>query len=127
MLDSFSGPWCYCASGGARVKDFCDPPSSHVEQLNLQLAHGQTVVASFVTYEAMPADPPVAMLGTTPSLDDAVTLHGLTHDYAPPAAVAHQDYMMHFVKFSNLKPRTTYYYKVKSGAAACGWSEVDSL
>jgi hypothetical protein len=126
VLDSFSGPWCYC-TGGERTHDFCDPPSSSVEQLNLQLAHGQTVVASFITYEAMPSDPPVAMLGTAPSLDDAVTLHGLTHDYKPPTAVAHADYQMHFVKFTGLKPRTHYYYKVKSGSAECGWSEVYSF
>ncbi len=36
---------------------YCTEPPSHVEQLNLQLAAPDTVVASFVTYEALPAEP----------------------------------------------------------------------
>ena len=81
MTDSYAGPWCYCASAakGEPDKAYCTPPSSHVEQLNLQVAAPDTVVASFVTYEELPATPPLAMLGTSPENMKQQT--GVSHKY----------------------------------------------
>ena len=45
--DSFSGPFCYC-HGKAGT---CRAPLMTPEQINLQMAEPDTVVASFVTYE----------------------------------------------------------------------------
>lgn len=126
MTDSYAGPWCFCAASADGVaptsdKAYCTPPNSHVEQLNLQLAAPDTVVASFVTYEDLSTSPPVAMLGT--SKDDMVKVTGVSHLYAPPG----RTYIMSYIKFGPLKPRTTYYYKVKSGSSACGWSTTYSF
>jgi len=126
MTDSYAGPWCFCASGkhgeaASPDKAYCTPPPSHVEQLNLQLAAPDTVVASFVTYESLPTSPPIAMLGT--SVDSMVQVAGVSHKYTPPG----RTYIMHYIKFGPLKPRTTYYYKVKSGSAACGWTSTYSF
>lgn len=76
------------------------------------------VVASFVTYEALPTNPPEAMLGTDPNAMSLVK--GVSHYYQPP----NRTYVLSFVKFGNLKPRTKYYYKVRSGSDACEWSDV---
>ena len=39
----------------------------------------------------------------------------------PGASQSGRNYSMHFVKFSGLKPATSYSYKVKSGAAGAVW------
>ena len=101
---------------------YCTPPSAHAEQINVQLADASTVVASFVTYEDVPTKPPVGMLGeSADTLDTTVT--GVTHHYQPPG----RDYLLHYLKFSELKPRTTYFYQVKSGSAACNFSKIFSF
>ena len=43
----------------------------------------------------------------------------MTHHYTPPK----RDYLLHYVKFEALTPRTTYYYRVKSGSADCAMSK----
>ena len=75
-----------------------------------------------MTYEDMPTSPPQAMFGTSPDNMQPVT--GIAHYYEPPAGVNHSAYVLNFVKFPNLAERQVYYYKVKSGSAACAWSEV---
>ena len=62
------------------------------------------------------------MLGLSPDALDT-TLRGVTHHYKPPG----RDYLLHYVKFGDLKPRTQYYYKVKSGSAECAYSDVFSF
>ena len=55
---SYAGPFCICANstsgstggGGGGVKGFCTPPLYVPEQLNLQLASRDIVVAAFVSY-----------------------------------------------------------------------------
>jgi hypothetical protein len=116
--DSYAGPWCYCQNGPPQ---YCTPPSSTVEQLNLQLAASHVVVAAFVTYEDLPAGPAVAMLGT--SKDSLRLIEGVSHKYTPPG----RTYIMHYVPLRGLMPRQTYYYKVKSGSNDCAWSEVFSF
>lgn len=134
MTDSYAGPWCFCNAGATKNMSYCSAPKSHVEQLNLQVAAPDTIVASFVTYEALPAGPPVAMLSTSPLADGgaATQLQGVSHSYsfqpkpckAPAVCPApNRTYIMHYVKFPALSPRTRYYYKVKSGSSACGWTE----
>mmetsp|Transcript_42180 Transcript_42180/g.75523 ORF Transcript_42180/g.75523 Transcript_42180/m.75523 type:complete len:567 (-) Transcript_42180:138-1838(-) len=118
MEDSYAGPWCYCKDG---TSEYCTPPNSTVEQLNLQLAASSVVVAGFVTYEELPAGPAVAMLGT--SVGNMRLIEGVSHKYSPPG----RTYIMHYVAFRGLTPRQKYYYKVKSGSNACQWTDVFSF
>lgn len=61
----------------------------------------------------------------TPSLScqadgtDPVTLQGVSHDYV----VGNRTWIMSYVKFGNLLPRTDYTYSVKSGSSDCEWSD----
>jgi hypothetical protein len=67
------------------------------EQINLQLAEGNVVVASFVTYEkSPPTAPAVAMFGSDPNNLQSVT--GITHTYVLPDT--RRTYYLHFVKLS---------------------------
>ena len=125
ITDSYAGPWCFCADGGGApdgTTAYCSAARSHAEQINLQIADATTVVASFVTYEDVPTDPPIAMLGTAKdALNIKVT--GVTHHYKPPG----REYLLHYVKFGNLASRTTYYYQVKSGSSSCAFSPIFSF
>jgi len=56
---------------------YCTPAVSHVEQLNLQIADARTVVASFVTYEDVPSEAPIVMLGLSHDKLDVGVLGGL--------------------------------------------------
>merc|ERR1719326_1526006 len=116
--DSYAGPWCFCADGS---QAYCNPPSNVVEQLNLQLAASDVVVASFITYETLPNKPAMAMLGL--SEDSMQPVEGVSHKYTPPG----RTYIMHYVPFRNLEPRKQYFYKVKSGSDATDWSPVSSF
>jgi len=124
ITDSFAGPWCYCLNPakGDPFAAYCKPPQSVPEQINIQLASPSVVVASFVTYEALPSSPPIAMFGTDPT-NLNITVVGVSHLYEPPG----RTYILHYIKFTNLVERGTYYYKVKSGSAACTWSDVFSF
>lgn len=116
--DSYAGPWCFCSDGS---QAYCSPPNSVVEQLNLQLAASDVVVASFITYENLPAKPAIAMFGTSES--NMQEVEGVSHKYTPPG----RSYIMHFVPFRNLTDRQQYYYKVKSGSDASDWTPVYSF
>ena len=52
-----------------------------------------------------------------------VQVTGVSHKYTPPG----RSYILSYIKFGALRPRTTYYYKVKSGSSACGWSATYSF
>jgi len=119
ISDSYAGAWCFCSDGS---QEYCTPAQSTVEQLNLQLASSDTVVAAFVTYESLPSSPPEAMIGTSPSKLSAVS--GVAHEYSPSSD---RKYIMNYVTFRGLSPRKTYYYKVKSGSTSCAWSPVYSF
>jgi hypothetical protein len=90
------------------------------EQINLQVAGPDTVTVAFVTFEPVNATAAKAQLGTKPDLSDAVTLAGVSHDYLETNTT--RLYAMHFVVFRNLKPQSTYYYRVTSGSANAAWS-----
>eukprot|EP00051_Salpingoeca_urceolata_P027595 m.482294 g.482294 ORF g.482294 m.482294 type:complete len:583 (-) comp22487_c0_seq1:276-2024(-) len=121
ITDSFAGPWCYCKdpAPGEPFAAYCRAAWRTPEQINLQYAAPNTVVASFVTYESsLPANPPVAMFG--PDASSLKPVMGVSHFYQPPG----RTYLLHFIKFSNLEQNKKYSYKVKSGSDGCAWSDV---
>jgi hypothetical protein len=125
VWNSFAGPFCYCASPAAGYDNaqYCNPGSVAPEQINLQVASQDVVVASFVTHDkAMPSasSPPVAMFGETQASSKPV--NGVSHYYKQVSDSEGMNYILHFVKFDSLKPSTTYTYKVKSGADGALWS-----
>ena len=64
IYDSYEGPWCFCADPetGENTTQYCYPPKSIPEQINLQLAGSGLIVVGFVTYEdTQAADPPMAV------------------------------------------------------------------
>jgi hypothetical protein len=141
ILDSYAGPWCFCASpaGGnpagynTPLMSYCDPPAAVPEQINLQLAASDTFVLGFVTYEVLPSAPPVAILYETDAAANKKTVNGVSHAYEPPGhtfpepangtTMGTVPYIMSYIKFGPLKPRTSYTYKVKSGGESAVWSE----
>eukprot|EP00656_Telonema_subtile_P040233 TRINITY_DN452_c0_g1_i1.p1 TRINITY_DN452_c0_g1~~TRINITY_DN452_c0_g1_i1.p1 ORF type:complete len:602 (-),score=155.73 TRINITY_DN452_c0_g1_i1:145-1950(-) len=122
IYNSFAGPWCYCESQG---EQYCTPPTSVPEQINLQVAAPDVVVASFVTFEArppLPTETPVAMFGSSET--DLQPVQGVSHLYGHLSQAEHTNYTLHFIKFGDLEPRKNYYYKVKSGLPESQWSAV---
>jgi hypothetical protein len=117
-----SVPICICK--GSMMPGFCTPPMSTPEQINLQYAAKDIVVAAFVTYEdGLPTAPPTASFGEEHG--EMKTLSGISHWYvAPVVNTTGRNYTISFIKFENLKPATRYSYKVKSGAANGAWSDV---
>lgn len=101
------------------------------EQLNLQLASSDVVVAAFVTYQDdKPTQPPQAQFseGPDPSVGGTV-VDGVTHWYVEGTATTKngnhtgRNFSMHFVRLAPLKPRTRYSYRVRGGAAGAVWSK----
>jgi hypothetical protein len=128
----------YCVGKTTNKVQRCTSGKGIPEQVNVQIASGDAVVVSFVTYEtADPTDPPVVMHVPSGTLTKGVThkhnpcttgaactgdgynkVTGKTeHPYAP------RTYFMHFVRLSGLAPRSAYEYKVKSGAGSAVWSD----
>ena len=127
-----SVPYCYCRGGKGAFSAHCTPPVGVPEQINLQFAAADIVVAAFVTFEkSPPADPPSAMFGEQGATP--VQLEGISHWYvlpgdptatSPNLSRRTRNYTMSFVKFAGLKPGTRYTYKVKSGSGAdAQWSD----
>lgn len=97
-----SVPMCFCknSKGAANgtliggVIDYCTPPLSVPEQINLQYAAADIVVAAFVTYEnQQPSDPPIAMFGEEGAT--AKQLTGISHWYVN----GDRKYNLNFVSF----------------------------
>ena len=129
IFNSYSGPWCYCSDPvdtSPRLQ-YCIPDPlrpSFVEQLNLQVAAQDVIVASFVTRdtnETVLAAAATGEIGT--SQKDAKVVTGVSHFYQALASAEKTGYALHFVKFSGLKPGTQYTYRVKSGNSANLWSD----
>jgi hypothetical protein len=125
-----AGPFCYCQDTGKA--GYCMPQLGIPEQINLQYAAQDTVVAAFVTYEAAP---PTKMAVATLSEQGGLSeqhLTGVSHWVAfdavipPPKGsgkpMGERNWTMHFVKLPGLKPATNYTYRVKSGSEGGGWS-----
>ena len=91
-------------------------------QINLQIAAPKTVVVSFVTFEpTVPAATPIAYIGKSSTDLTQATGAAVTHVYVTSpgrsgtngrAWAGNRTYLMHFVVFAELAPRTRYYYKV---------------
>ena len=132
-IHAWEGPFCFCAdaSGKAtKTAGYCMPPLGFAEQINLQLASDDVVIASYVTYEAAkPTSAPEARFGTSES--SMRTVSGVTHWYTESTAKtkdgAHtgRNFSMHFVRLGPLKPRTKYFYAVKGGTS--DWSATASF
>jgi hypothetical protein len=104
------------------------------EQINIQIASGDTVVVSWVTFEATrPRHPPrvEVVRGSGRRRDGAVPVSNASRSAATPIAVDNTDtisgvthvhttsggrvYYMHFVRLSGLQERAPYTYTVQSG------------
>jgi len=128
-------PYCLCQSAPgsltppANETGQCTPPMSTPEQINLQYASADIVVAAFVTYEKGELSaPPQAMFGEEGKPTSVKQIKGISHYYSKTSldpssnTTITRHYTMSFVKFDGLKPGQRYSYKVKSGAAAAAWS-----
>lgn len=128
IFNSFAGPWCYCAEpvDTAPRLQYCVPDPAKpgfVEQLNLQVAAQDVVVASFVTrddQDTVSTSSAVGEIGT--SRGDAHPVGGISHFYTALADAEHDGYALHFVKFAGLEPGRQYTYRVRSGNKASSWS-----
>ena len=139
-MSSFYGPICACAptsvgDGGSTVPialphvrfATCTAPASYPEQVNLQIAASDTLVVSFVTFEATrPTTPPTVQLrraGATgwPQGDTGVA-HRYTTSHAPnspfcseslPSSIhcLRRNYTMSFVRLTGLVSRHKYEYR----------------
>lgn len=138
VTGAWGGPFCFCAdaAGKATAKaGYCMNPQGIPEQINLQLASHDTVVAAFVTYEdAKPTNPPQAKIAESAgALNSTSALLGVTHWYVESRATTKtgdhdgRNFSMHFVKFDALKPRTRYFYTLKSGSEGASWSKTLSF
>lgn len=52
---------------------------------------------------------------------------GITHYYKAVSVKEGKNYFLHFVRIPLEKERSTYFYRVRSGAANAKWSEVHSF
>jgi hypothetical protein len=137
---SFYGPICVCKQPGPLVFGTCTAQQHIPEQINLQIASPDSVVVSFVTFDAsLPATPPVALVNnavhtgvahsyTTSHANDSLSCSG-SASYLPGGSLgpAHprcnrRNYTLNFVKLSGLKPRESYSYKVRGGHPNAAWS-----
>ena len=104
------------------------------EQINLQVASANTVVASWVTFETVdPIKPPTVLLTAKTAPDTTTTntttadppaggpstLRGFTHKYVTQGG---RVFYMHFVALRDLSPRGKYSYVVQSGGAGASAS-----
>ena len=119
----------YCVGKSSGKLEMCTSGKGVPEQVNVQVASGDSVVLSFVTFEDdEPTDPPTAKV--TVAGGAAATLKGVTHKHvtvgctagsipgpkgSPPVKVDCRTYFMHFIKVSAMTPKATYSYTVQSG------------
>eukprot|EP01064_Diplonema_japonicum_P020458 TRINITY_DN2991_c1_g1_i2.p1 TRINITY_DN2991_c1_g1~~TRINITY_DN2991_c1_g1_i2.p1 ORF type:complete len:756 (+),score=271.88 TRINITY_DN2991_c1_g1_i2:58-2268(+) len=95
--------------------DYCVPVEGVPEQVNIQIASGNAVVISWVTFESVaPSAAPTATVNGTAHT-------GVTHTHTTQA----QDrvYYMHFVLVEKLTAGVYYSYTVKSGGSGAATSE----
>eukprot|EP01052_Picozoa_sp_SAG31_P042024 SAG31_NODE_6543_length_1982_cov_1.248540_3_plen_184_part_00 len=119
----------YCVSAATDKITLCTSGHGIPEQVNVQIASGDSVVVGFVTYEdADPSDPPVVELNGT-------QFKGVTHTHNPCTVgksctggpYKPRTYYMHYVKLGGLAARETYSYKFKSGSESAVWSDTFSF
>ena len=77
--ETTSVPYCLCKGGQGAASGHCTPPMGVPEQINLQYAAADTLVAAFVTYETEKSTaPPVASFGAKGD-GSPKQLTGITH------------------------------------------------
>lgn len=117
----------YCVGKTTNKVQRCSSGKGIPEQVNVQIASGDSVVVNFVTYEnSDPTSPPVVMNTAT-----GKSFNGVTHKHNPCTSgkactggpYKPRTLYMHFVRLSGLTPRSTFEYKVKSGGAGSVWSD----
>ncbi len=125
IWNSFGGPWCYCSSpvGAPAGPVYCEPSATAPEQINLQIARADVVVASFVSHDVSfdAAKAPIAefaKVGETPK-----TIGGVAHLYEKLTEAEGMNYVLNFIKMGDLEPATEYTYRVQSGQDGAGWSD----
>ena len=121
VTNSYAGPWCYCRTPvrGYNHTQYCLAPLQVPEQVNLQVADAESVVASFVTRESSvptSGEPPVAYFGD--NKDKLTLVKGVTHHYKKLSKDEGISYSLHFIKFSGLKAGKKYFYKVRSASSS---------
>ena len=111
----------YCVSKLTGNVTLCT--SGHLgipEQVNVQIAGPDSVVLSFVTFEAAaPTKPPTAKV-SAPHATEMSPITGVTHRH--DTTPGNRTYYMHFVRVHSLTPRAEYTYSVQSGAEGAVWS-----
>ena len=128
-----AGPFCYCKdpAPGAAQAAYCRPNLGIPEQINLQYAAQDTLVAAFVTYELeKPTEMAVGTIteeGTANGWKSTGVSHWVAFNPVIPSPkgtgkpMGARNWTMHFVKFAGLKPATHYTYRVKSGGRGGLW------
>ena len=132
VINSFQGPWCYCDSpaDGYENVQYCIPSINSVpEQLNLQVASDDVLVASFVTHEkSSDAIVPTAELALADGTGATQSIKGVSHFYKKLTDAEHEgSYFLHFVRFADLKERAQYKYRVKASGGWSTWNTFKSL
>jgi len=138
--------WGADMGGGAQahvISAYCVPKDSTLgkvaqctsgmgipEQVNVQVASGDSVVLSFVTFEkTAPTKPPMAKVSVAGAAE--MEVKGVTHKHVTVGCTAGgipdksgklvpepcRTYYMHFIKLSEMKPKAKYSYTVQSGGA----------
>ena len=117
--------------GPSSAYQYCVSAQGVPEQINIQIASGDTVVISWVTFVATtPTKPPSVVVRrgkgrlaadpqTTPSTA-STTVAGVTHVHTTTGG---RIYYMHFVRLSGLDERAPYTYTVQSGGAGATVSD----
>ena len=106
--------WTLVKAAASQTTGYCVPAKGVPEQINLQVATADSVVASWVTFE--PEDPRAAPTVVLTHLagGGSSTLRGFTHRYATKAG---RVFYMHFVALRGLVSRGRYSYVVRGGGA----------
>jgi len=109
----------YCVSATSGKIESCTSPMSTPEQVNVQIASGDSVVISFVTFEPHPPTaPPVANLSAEGAAESVAK--GVSHKHV---TVGGRVYWMHFIRASGLRPSTEYEYSVAANGGSGRWSD----
>jgi hypothetical protein len=121
----------YCVGKSTGKLEMCTSGMGIPEQVNVQVASGDSVVLSFVTFEAAePTAPPTAKVTVAGGTE--TTIKGVTHKHVtvgctagsipganssdPPIPQDCRTYYMHFIKVAAMTPKAEYSYTVQSGS-----------
>lgn len=125
--ESLRGIWRFIKTDPPKAPAYCRSALGVPEQLNLQIASPDTVVVSWVTFEAAaPKSPPKVFASRSVEElrerrgEAATAIVGVTQIHM---TAGNRTYYMHFVRLSSLAPRARYTYHVQSGGEGAALSE----